>query len=122
MEAKHHLLWNALAKAAMEFLPDDEARAKALHSAAIAYAKARLADAVKPPARGPTPGTNGRGDEAAVIPFGRSKGCLVSEADTKDLEFVRRVLAESIEDQAKARWAESNQKLLDAVEAELGRR
>lgn len=57
-----------------------------------------------------------------VVPFGAAKGKLLSEATPKDLAWLAKVLPEDVANPAKAKYAEKNQALLDAVLAELGRR
>lgn len=84
-----------------------------LSEAAQKYAKARWAAAAPPP---PTR------DPAAVVPFGRDKGVLLSEADTKSLNGLRRIIAENVADPAKSQWRDRNEKLLAAIDAELGTR
>jgi len=82
---------------------------------------AALSEAAKQWAAASKPATaRDHGDHSdARIPFGHSRGKLVADADTKDLEWVANALRKSIDDPAKARWVESNQQLLDAIETEL---
>lgn len=88
---------------------------KALHDAALewaafnGYAKA-----------GETRGAGGRVLRSGeVIPFGRSKGLPVEEAEDKDLHFVLERVRAGLDDPDKARWRDKNQKLVDAIEREL---
>lgn len=59
----------------------------------------------------------------AVLPnFGRQKGEPIAGVETKDLEWYASAMRRSIDDPEKARWADANQAVLDAIEAELERR
>lgn len=84
-----------------------------------AQAAQRLSEAAKMWAQASKPE---RVKSGAMVPFGRSKGQPISEATTKDLEWVASVLRKSIEDPEKARWIESNGTLLAEIELELGGR
>lgn len=65
-------------------------------------------------------GTNGNTLRSGqVVPFGRSKGTPIEEADTKDLQWLAGAMRESIADPAKEKWAPKNRELLDAIEHEL---
>lgn len=65
-------------------------------------------------------GTNGSALRSGqVVPFGRSKGTPIEEADTKDLQWLAGAMRESIADPAKEKWAPKNRELLDAIETEL---
>ena len=65
-------------------------------------------------------GTNGNTLRSGqVVPFGRSKGTPIEEADTKDLQWLAGAMRESIADPAKEKWAAKNRELLDAIEHEL---
>lgn len=83
-----------------------------LSEAAQKYAKARWAakDA------GPSPAKSAA---RAVLPFGRSKGKSVLEADTGDLKWILPKIRESIDDPEKARWRAQNEELAAAIAAEL---
>lgn len=61
-------------------------------------------------------------DSEPKIPYGNSKGQLVSKAKTDDLEFLQRALGDAIDNPEKARFKASNERLLVAVEKELERR
>lgn len=54
--------------------------------------------------------------------FGRNRGKTPAEVDDRDLAWYANTLAENVADPSKARWAEANQALLDAVEEEIGNR
>lgn len=56
-----------------------------------------------------------------VVPFGRSKGVPIGEADTKDLGRVLEAMRESekLNDPSKARFRADNEKLIAAIEREL---
>lgn len=56
------------------------------------------------------------------IPFGRSKGVALNEAKVDDLKWVSGILSENIGDPTKARYRDSNEKLLAAVDRELATR
>lgn len=56
---------------------------------------------------------------AVLPPFGRSAGQPIAGVETKDLEWYAGALRRSIDDPEKSRWVESNQAVLDAIEAEL---
>ena len=104
--------WRALQKASGLTQVASKEEWLALAAAAETYAKAKWA-AVAP---SPKPQTG------AVMPFGRDKGVLLSEAETKSLTWMRGAIAESVADPAKSRWRDSNEKLLAAIEAELATR
>lgn len=96
--------WDALAAAARAFA-EDKQQAQRLSDAAKAWA-----DASKPP----------RAKSAVLVPFGRSKGKTLDDADTKDLRWLAEVaLPGSIADESKARFRASNEELLEAILAEL---
>lgn len=98
--------WSILAQAAIAFGGDKSpAAAQALSDAAKEWA------AASKPAKSASSG--------AVIPFGRSKGTAVADAETKDLRWVAGALRSSIDNPEKARFRDANQALLDAIEAEL---
>lgn len=54
-----------------------------------------------------------------TMPFGKDKGLPLSEAKTGNLRWMAEVLRESIADETKAKWRNSNQTLLEAIEREL---
>lgn len=93
----------------------DEASAKALFAAAIRYHQARMATASGAAAAAGQ-------QAAAVMPFGRARGRPLSEVSTRDVEWALGVVEASIEDASKARWRDSNLRLLGELRAELGRR
>lgn len=65
----------------------------------------------------PTPLTDG-----AVFPnYGRRKGAPVRGAAKGDLEFYAEGCRRSLADSSKARWHDKEQRLLNAIEAELAR-
>ncbi len=102
-----------LSDSAFEYARDkSQAHWSLLCQSAEAFAKARWA------AKAPAPAKS----SGFVVPFGKSKGTPLSEADKKDLLYLSRVLPESIADETKAKWAEKNRELLSAVEAELATR
>ena len=105
--------WGILVASAQGYANNpDKHFAKALSSAAIDWGKVNAAGVVK--------GTRGNTlRSGAVIPFGKSKGVAIEEADVKDLRWVAGALSASIEDPAKERWAPQNRALLVSIEAEL---
>lgn len=113
----HSAAWTQLCEAATQYSanPKDEAFRGGLHRAAQVYATS-----CAPPKVGPSAQT--REAHGELIPFGRSKGQPVGQASTSDLQWVAQALRNSIADAGKARWVESNQKLLDVVERELATR
>lgn len=93
---------------------EDRKARDALHHAAIAYGKATA------PKPGVVTSAGGRTLRSGkTIPFGRSKGMAIEEAETKDLSWVAGALRESIDDPKKERWRADNVELLSAIEAEL---
>lgn len=76
-----------------------------------------LATGQRPPA---APRVVGDGD--VLVPFGRQKGQPISACEVKDLEWLAQALLKSIGDPDKARWKDDNQRLVDAIEAEIERR
>lgn len=92
-------------------------RAQKLSDAAKAWAAASNATA---PKSGAVRGTNGNTLRSGqVVPFGRTKGLPIEEAETKDLQWLAGAMRESIADPAKEKWAPKNRELLDAIEHEL---
>jgi hypothetical protein len=57
-----------------------------------------------------------------VVPFGRSKGTPLVAAETKDLNWVVAALREKLDDPTKARYRADNERLIAAIERELGTR
>lgn len=118
MSTARHKAWAELANAAKIFT----------NSTGHPDAPTLLSDAAKAWAKvnGYTQGGNGvvRGGgrqlrSGLTIPFGNSKGKPIEEATPKDLEFIANALRQSIDDPAKGRWREANEKLLDGIEKEL---
>ncbi len=95
--------------------PDSVDAVKVLCMAAVAYAAERSKSV-------PAPAPQARRSDDVVIPFGRSKGTPIADAETNDLEWVAGALTKSIDDPAKARWADADRALLAAIEAELATR
>ena len=92
--------------------------AQRLSDAAKQWAEASVARA--PAASGVVKGTNGNALRSGqVVPFGRTKGTPIEEAETKDLQWLAGAMRESIADPAKERFAPKNRELLDAIEHEL---
>jgi hypothetical protein len=108
------LAWGALAQSAQRYSAQPEAvAAQSLAEAAVAWAVAKGY-------REPRPASTGAGE--VLVPFGRSKGQPLSACEVKDLEWLRGAVAKSVDDPEKARWRDSNQAMLDAIEAEIERR
>jgi hypothetical protein len=106
----------ALKRAAIEFAAgdiDEPESIKALCIAAIAYAaeRAKLA-----------PRAQAKEASKVVLPFGKEKGLPLTEAKTDNLEWTIGVLRTSIDDPNKARWADDNRRLVEAIERELATR
>jgi hypothetical protein len=78
-----------------------------------------LSDAAKAWAGSAHPKATDTTASDATIPFGRSKGTRVVDAETKDLQWVAGALKQSLADPAKERFAPANRALLDAIEHEL---
>jgi hypothetical protein len=94
--------------------------AQALSDAAKQWAEASGAPAPRPAASGAMKGTNGNTLRSGqVVPFGRTKGTPIEEAETKDLQWLAGAMRESIADPSKERFAPKNRELLDAIEHEL---
>lgn len=107
--------WNNLAAVAAAYpdhLPTDAEKTR-LSDAAKAWAVAN-GYALKASAPASTKGASGH-----VVPFGRTKGQPIESESVKGLEYLKKYLKESVADPSKAKWAEKNQALLDAVNAEL---
>lgn len=104
-------LWRDLSEAAKAWA----ASPKAVEGQALSDAAKAWAGAAHPRAKDTT-------TSDAVIPFGRSKGTRVVDAETKDLQWVAGALKQSLADPAKERFAPSNRALLDAIETELEER
>lgn len=108
--------WRALRFAALQYADNRNiVLATALADAATAYAQAR--DENKKAAR-PAASSGSK----VLMPFGRSKGVAVSDAPTDDLKWMLGVLKESLADESKSRFWDSNQIQHDAIEAELASR
>lgn len=57
-----------------------------------------------------------------VVPFGRTKGTLIGEATTKDLNWLLGVMKERLDDPDKVKHRAANEELIAAIERELERR
>lgn len=116
--------WAKLDGAATDYATGrTKAQAQALSNAAKTWAAVADAETSKPKTSGRVVGTRGnvlRSGE--VVPFGNSKGKPIEEESDKSLEWLRNAIASSVDDPSKERWREKNQKLLDAIEAELDAR
>ena len=101
---------------------NDRGRQRILCEAAKAYARAFDETARNPPGAPPSPSPSPSPSSASnmTVPFGRDKGKRLSEVD--DLSWLRRVVGKSVDDEAKQRFRAQNVALLDAIEAEIGRR
>jgi hypothetical protein len=110
--------WSALVNASDAHSNErTKSNAQSLSDAAKAWAAASGAPSAAPKA---VKGTNGNTLRSGqVVPFGRTKGTPIEEADTKDLQWLAGAMRESIADPAKERFAPKNRELLDAIEAEL---
>lgn len=86
---------------------------RALCDAASAYHKEREAH-FKPKQNAEAAGL--------MIPFGRSKGTPIGEASKADLEWVLPKMREKLDDPAKQRYRAQDEKLIAAIERELGTR
>lgn len=103
-------LWRDLSEAAKAWAAAPQAvQGQALSDAAKAWAGSAA----------PKPTTDRKAGPDLTLPFGRSKGQRIADADEKDLQWVAGCLRESIVDPAKERWAPANRTLLDAIETEL---
>lgn len=108
------LAWGALAQSAQRYSAQPEAvAAQSLAEAAVAWAVAKGYREPRPAAAS---------GEACLPNFGRNKGQPISGVETKDLEWYAGAMRKSIDDPEKARWRDSNQAMLDAIEAEIERR
>jgi hypothetical protein len=94
---------------------DDRQARNALHAVAVSYSKAFAGGDAKPGAARSSSKTR----SGQVVPFGRSKGTPIEEADTKDLQWLLNAVSESVDDPSKERWREKNVALRDAIQAEL---
>lgn len=103
-------LWRDLSEASKAWVAESKAvQGQALSDAAKAWAGAAT----------PKPTTDRKADSDLTLPFGRSKGQRVSDADVKDLNWMAGCLRESLADPAKERFGPQNRALLDAIETEL---
>lgn len=94
-------------------LGDVTGATRALCDAASAYAAERQAHAK------PTQNSEAAG---VVIPFGRSKGTPLAQANEKDLRYVLGIVTDGLDDPAKARFRSKNEALIAAIERELATR
>jgi len=110
--------WSALVNAS-----DDHSNSRTKSAAQrLSDAAKAWADVCRTPSAAPkaVKGTNGNTLRSGqVVPFGRSKGTPIEEADTKDLQWLAGTMRESIADPAKERFAAKNRELLGAIETEL---
>lgn len=121
MSADYAAAWRALEAAAVAHHAGDLGpTAKALADAADAYARARWAR--NSGSNGVKASTGPGALSGVVVPFGRSKGTPIEQADTKDLRWVASALAQSIDNPEKARWRDENERTLAAIQRELGTR
>ncbi len=122
MGIEHDAAWSALCDAAKAFASDErnDGYRTGLHSTARAYAATCAPLPSAQPRTGPSKQT--REAHGMVVPFGRSKGTPIGQADTRDLEWVAQALRNSIEDAGKVRWREDNERLLGVVTSELATR
>lgn len=112
--------WRVLEEAALAHQRGNLETARPLADAAEAFARSRWASNTGSNGRKPSEGRAAL--SGVVVPFGRSKGTAIEEADTRDLRWVANALAESIDNPDKARWRDSNEKALAAIQKELGTR
>jgi len=96
----------------------DRERQRALCEAAKAYTRAFDGAARNPPGAPPSQSTA----TDVTVPFGRDKGVSITKVDLRGLRWLRDVVGESVDDEAKQRFRAQNIALLDAIEAELARR
>lgn len=68
-----------------------------------------------------SPRVSGPGS-GVVVPFGKNKGQPIEECDAKDLQWLARVIGESIDSPEKQRWRADNIARLEAIEKELATR
>lgn len=90
-----------------------EDRQRELCDAASAYAKERAAHFKQQ-----------QNQEASelVVPFGRTKGTPIAEAETRDLNWVLGRLQENLDQPGHERYRAKNVELIAAIERELGTR
>jgi hypothetical protein len=113
--------WSELVAASSEAVKQDFSKESGarLSNAAKAWAQANgFVLAVGGAAPGPAR-TSSKSRSGQVVPFGRSKGTPIEEADTKDLQWLLNAVSESVDDPSKERWREKNVALRDAIKAEL---
>lgn len=90
------------------------------HPAVRRFLEAHAARRRDTQASKPVIGTGGRTlRSGALWPFGAKKGTPIEECETKDLTWLRGVIAESVDDPDNAHWRARNVKLLAAIDAEL---
>lgn len=113
----------ALCDEAVQFAAGDilDAAAKErLLRAADTYARARWASRT---GSGGTKQSTGRGARSGVkVPFGKSAGVPIEEAETKDLRWLEGVLTENVDDPKRVRFRAQNVANLDAIRRELASR
>jgi hypothetical protein len=74
------------------------------------------------PAPRPAPARPPPAGDGAVVPFGRDKGTLISEATDATLKWLGEALETSLNDPSKAPYAGKNRRELGAVRDEQNRR
>jgi hypothetical protein len=110
----------ALLKRALDITPNtwaDPEFVKALCVSAREYTAAY--DKARSEAKPAPTGVADHRENELTLPFGRSKGRVISAAATDDLEWILPKIVASIDDPTKSRWRVDNQALADAIEAEL---
>ena len=117
-----------------EVVPPAEAGRQAVEAVKARIFKVRPSAPQPPPTQEPPPPTDADAPQGSfsgeataeasgpVLTFGNAKGKRPANVDVKSLSWYEKVLSENVADPSKARWAESNQALLDSVRAELHRR
>lgn len=99
---------------------------EALSRAACDWARFGFADisrAIGPNVRHVSELVRGDGERSGLtVPFGKNKGRPIEETDDKDLRYLSTAMQRSIDDEAKARFKESNAKLKAAIDNELATR
>lgn len=114
--------WATLAAAAGQYTREPVALyAQALADAAVEWATVKGHIGEEKPGR--VVGTGGRElRSGVVVPFGKNKGQAIEEADARDLQWLARVIGESIDNPERQRWRADNIARLEAIERELATR
>ena len=120
-QSEYEAAWRGLEEAAAKHKSGDMASAQRLLQACLRCSAAHAAMNAK---SSPSPSSykGGRANDAFRVPFGRSKGKMLSECDDRDLAWLANAVGENIRDPERERFRSQNEKMLAAINAEIAHR